>query len=83
MRTRTASSAIREMRALNHAHQFDIPLRTGNGGALGAEIPERSNLPQRVEELGRLYLADGPTLLHGDFFPGSWLQQYVRVRCHT
>jgi len=27
-----------------------------------------------VETLGRVYLRDGGTLLHGDFFPGSWLR---------
>jgi 5-methylthioribose kinase len=26
-----------------------------------------------VTELGADYLADGDSLLHGDFFPGSWL----------
>ncbi len=64
----------RDMRALNHAHQFEIPLRPGNGAALGAELVRDRTYCARVEELGRLYLADGPTLLHGDFFPGSWLR---------
>ena len=26
-----------------------------------------------VRTLGEAYLADGEVLLHGDFFPGSWL----------
>jgi 5-methylthioribose kinase len=74
----------RDMRALNHAHQFDIPLRSGNGlqldrftpglEALAAEMLRDHAYCARVEELGRMYLADGPTLLHGDFFPGSWLR---------
>jgi hypothetical protein len=28
----------------------------------------------RVNELGEIYLADGAQLVHGDFFPGSWLR---------
>ena len=27
-----------------------------------------------MEELGRYYLEDGDTLIHGDFFPGSYLR---------
>jgi len=28
----------------------------------------------RVADLGDRYLLDGPCLVHGDFFPGSWLE---------
>jgi 5-methylthioribose kinase len=31
------------------------------------------SLGKRAEELGRQYLKTGDTLLHGDFYPGSWL----------
>jgi 5-methylthioribose kinase len=64
----------REMRALNHAHQYDIPLRAGNGMELASELKKDAGYRERVAELGRLYLADGDTLLHGDYFPGSWLR---------
>ena len=31
-------------------------------------------LQQKVEHLGQQYLAKGSTLLHGDYYPGSWMQ---------
>ena len=74
----------RAMRALNHEHQYDLPLRPGNGldldritpglGALAAELLANSEYRRRVTELGERYLQDGLALLHGDFFPGSWLR---------
>jgi 5-methylthioribose kinase len=71
-----------EMRALNHAHVFEIPFRADNGldleaispglGVAGARITSNREVGERVTELGRkVYLGDGPSLLHGDFFPGS------------
>ena len=76
----------RDMRALNHEHIFDFPFRKHNGLDLDAMTP---GLQQAAEELladGALankaralgetyYLTDGHTLIHGDFFPGSWLQR--------
>lgn len=74
----------RAMRALNHEHLFDFPLRAANGLDLEAITPglqaEASRLQAQaayvdaVTALGARYLTDGPTLLHGDFFPGSWVQ---------
>jgi 5-methylthioribose kinase len=71
-----------EMRVLNHAHLFEIPFRSGNGldleaispglGAAGARVTSNRDLVERAAGLGRrVYLGDGPSLLHGDFFPGS------------
>ncbi len=76
-----------EMRKLNHEHIFDIPLRTD--GAL-SEMLERitpgldrvgdglrrdRRFREAVEKLGRCYLEhEGPSLIHGDLFPGSLLQ---------
>jgi 5-methylthioribose kinase len=62
------------MRALNHLHIFDLPLRppaTDDGAAW-----LRSDLAYvaAVRTLGERYLADGPTLVHGDFYPGSWVR---------
>ena len=76
--------ANREMRALNHAHIFDIPLNEGNGlvldniveGLQAAANNLRSDQKYvtKVRSLGReVYLADGDYLVHGDFFPGSVL----------
>lgn len=73
----------RKMRALNHAHIFEIPYRVDNGIDLDEILPGLADvakpiqtdqkLKAAVKEIGERYLADGPTLLHGDYFPGSWL----------
>jgi 5-methylthioribose kinase len=80
----------REMRALNHEHIFRLPLDPGNGLDLdritsglddaAREIIDDRAYVARVRELGELYLEDGPTLVHGDFFPGSWLRTAKGVR---
>ncbi len=73
-----------EMRQLNHQHIFEIPLVENNGldleqiesglsdaaGLLRCDSAYR----QLVSETGDRYLANGSALLHGDFFPGSWLR---------
>ena len=75
----------RAMRALNHAHIFDLPLRPDPGPGLDAHTPGlaaaattlRSDTAYAatVHALGQRYLGDdGDTLVHGDFFPGSWLR---------
>ena len=74
----------RAMRALNHEHMFDFPLRDGNGldldgisaglGAAARDMAADRTYVDAVAALGRRYLADGDTLVHGDYFPGSWLR---------
>ena len=74
----------REMRALNHEHIFVIPLAANNGLDLdgiemglaegAASLRADEAFCEAVESSGRRYLADGPCLLHGDFFPGSWVR---------
>jgi 5-methylthioribose kinase len=75
------------MRRLNHEHIFDLPLR--RDGAL-SEMLERitpgldhvaddlrqdSKYCDIVGKLGERYLRqEGPSLIHGDLFPGSLLQ---------
>lgn len=68
--------ANRAMRKLNHEHQYDLPMRSA------AALPLRANARycERIANLGAMYLADGPVLLHGDFFPGSWLNTADGVR---
>jgi len=74
----------REMRALNHAHIFEIPLQRENGLVLDETAPGLQAAAELlkadgayVAAVGRLgtevYLADGECLVHGDFFPGSFL----------
>lgn len=77
------------MRRLNHEHIFEVPLRPANGLDLDAITPGLSHLAGELRRddglleatrcLGARYLADassadGMTLLHGDYYPGSWLQ---------
>jgi len=74
----------REMRALNHAHIFEIPLAGDNGLILDDVLPglqcaadelrSDHDYVAAVRRLGtEVYLADGDSLVHGDFFPGSFL----------
>jgi 5-methylthioribose kinase len=75
----------RAMRALNHEHIFELPLRPANGLDLDAITPGlgvaaqdlTADAPYRetVAAIGRRYLQDGLSLVHGDFFPGSWLRR--------
>lgn len=79
-----ASFANREMRALNHEHIFNYPLLEDNGFdldtvsnglqmiSMGYKVDTK--LKQKVSELGMMYLSDGRCLVHGDFYPGSWLK---------
>ncbi|MEZ4217814.1 MAG: phosphotransferase [Myxococcota bacterium] len=80
-----ASLANRAMRELNHAHLFAVPLDAGNGLDLDAITPglrdearalqRDDSFRARVAALGDLYLhAAGPSLLHGDYYPGSILR---------
>lgn len=76
-------SPNRELRALNHAHIFDLPFRTDNGftldemqpGLAEAARPYQNDeaLCHAAAELGGVYLSGGPTLVHGDFYPGSFM----------
>jgi 5-methylthioribose kinase len=79
------SFSNRAMRELNHFHIFDFPFQENNGlnldeiqpglQALAARsIFQTQRLREKTLALGQLYLADGDALLHGDFFPGSWLR---------
>lgn len=81
----------RDMRELNHLHIFDFPLRSDNGINLDAITPglvkaakalkTDAQYVETVRQLGEdAYLEDGPTLLHGDFFPGSWLKTKDGIR---
>lgn len=74
----------KEMRKLNHEHIFIYPYIKENGldldeilpglKAVGDKFKEDKILYGKVQKLGNLYLSDGNTLLHGDYFPGSWLK---------
>lgn len=73
-----------EMRKLNHEHIFVYPFLVDNGFDLNQvenglqEIALKYKhdvaLKERISTLGELYLQNGSELLHGDFYPGSWLK---------
>ncbi len=75
-----------EMRILNHEHIFALPMRKDNGLDLDAITPglfvpaiRLQNDPDYCGEVGSLgerYLdtSRGVCLIHGDYFPGSWLR---------
>lgn len=76
--------ANRKMRELNYEHIFEYPYIKDNGinldeilpdlGEIGEVFKNDKPLQSKLKELGKLYLADGKHLLHGDYFPGSWLK---------
>ena len=80
---RLSAHQNRDLRQLNHEHLFRIPLAdppaldldalTPGLADIAADVRRQTKVGSAFAELGRRYLADGPCLLHGDFFPGSWL----------
>lgn len=82
--------ANREMRMLNHFHIFVYPFQAENGldldgitpglEQIGLKVKGNRALVQCVTKLGQIYLSEGEFLLHGDYFPGSWLHGVTGVR---
>lgn len=78
------TSFNREMKLLNHEHIFNYPFLENNGFNLDAinpglqaiSLPYKNDplLKDKLKNLGSLYLSEGQYLLHGDFYPGSWLK---------
>lgn len=74
-----------ELKALNHQHIFVLPFLEDNGfsldsiqvGLAALAVPYKQNqaLKAVVEQLGERYLASGEVLIHGDYYPGSWMQR--------
>jgi len=80
-----AALANHAMRELNHEHVFELPFDTDNGldldaltpglGELAAKLKDDDAYVAEIVALGMLYInADGPSLLHGDYYPGSFLR---------
>ncbi len=73
----------RAMRELNHEHLYCFPLQPDNGldldaftpglAAAAAPLIADDALRAAISALGACYLDNGPCLLHGDFYPGSWV----------
>lgn len=73
-----------ELRKINYQHIFHLPFLENNGFDLGQITPGLVAVAQPikkdqtilsiVKQVGDKYLAtDGDTLVHGDYYPGSWL----------
>jgi 5-methylthioribose kinase len=85
-----AAFANRAMRLLNHEHIFSLPLAHRNGLDLdrttrgldraASALKDDRAYATRVSDLGTAYLADGPSLVHGDYFPGSWVRSPHGIR---
>ncbi|MGB6152606.1 MAG: phosphotransferase [Pricia sp.] len=74
-----------EMRELNHQHIFVLPFLEDNGfdldevqpGLQELSVPFKTDIALKsvVETIGAQYLSPGETLLHGDYYPGSWMTE--------
>ena len=73
-----------EMRQLNHQHIFVLPFMEDNGFSLDTiqnglqdiSEPYKNNkaLKTIIHSIGEKYLEQGDTLIHGDYYPGSWMK---------
>ena len=78
-----------ELKKLNHQHIFVLPLMKNNGFSLNSVQPgleilantfiNKENLKNKSLVIGEKYLKKGKTLLHGDFYPGSWMQNDNKI----
>jgi len=79
-----------EMKALNHQHIFIYPFLEENGFNLDSIQPglqqisltykKDESLKSEINRIGIRYLQKGKSLLHGDYYPGSWLAVNKKVR---
>ncbi|TDB65356.1 phosphotransferase [Arundinibacter roseus] len=76
--------ANQSLKTLNAEHIFNYPYMPDNGfdldtvqpglGELARNYKNHESLKRAVEELSAVYLGQGTVLIHGDYYPGSWLQ---------
>ena len=72
-----------ELRRLNHQHIFVLPFLKDNGFNLEETQEGLTEIANRIRSdeqlisiiggLGEQYLSPGEYLLHGDYYPGSWM----------
>ena len=94
-RTPNPAFANRAMRTLNHEHIVKYPFLEDNGfdlnniqpGLQELALPYKrdADLKETTRRLGEVYLTDAltnksVTLLHGDYYPGSWLQMASGIK---
>lgn len=79
-----------ELRKLNHQHIFVLPFLEENGfslddvqeGLQALSLPLKQDLllKEKIAVLGKLYLTTtGGVLLHGDYYPGSWMCKQDKI----
>ena len=78
------------LRRLNHEHLFVYPYSEKNNFDLNDIKPGLQLLAQKMRQdtplknaaiqLGKRYLSEGTSLLHGDYYPGSWLKTKTGLR---
>lgn len=78
-----------EMRQLNHQHIFVLPFMENNGFSLdtvqkglqdlAAPYKTNTELKSVISKLGKKYLSQGDILLHGDYYPGSWMSKNEEI----
>ncbi|MBC6998972.1 phosphotransferase [Cytophaga sp. FL35] len=74
-----------QMRFLNHKHIFVLPFEEDSDlnlddiqeGLQDLSIPFKTSktIKTVVEQVGQKYLSQGNTLIHGDYYPGSWMTE--------
>ncbi len=72
-----------ELRQLNHQHIFVLPFLTNNNfsldevqnglQALSEPFKQNEKLKATISQIGEKYLSSGQVLIHGDYYPGSWM----------
>tara|TARA_B100001057_G_scaffold501240_1_gene622361 strand:+ start:7996 stop:8964 length:969 start_codon:yes stop_codon:yes gene_type:complete len=73
-----------KLKELNHQHMFVLPFNRDNGFDLNSiqyglkeladDFIDDERLKIKALSIGDRYLRTGKTLLHGDFYPGSWMK---------
>ena len=77
------------LRTLNHQHIFVLPFTKDNGfsldtiqeGLSSLAMPYQTDeaLKNAISKIGEKYLTEGNVLLHGDYYPGSWMQKNEHI----
>ena len=77
------------MRQLNHQHIFVLPFLETNGfelndiqeGLQELSMPFKQDtaLKAVINDVGNTYLSSGNTLIHGDYYPGSWMTEAKNI----
>jgi 5-methylthioribose kinase len=80
----------RELKTLNHTHIFYYPFEENNGfdldsiqpGLQALSIPYKTDplFKQSLKQLGEVYLQTHHVLIHGDYYPGSWLKSKSGIK---